>query len=160
MKICKLYDCTKAANKCKQCEYQEVCDYPWVMALWDRNSKLLSPNMPGFVKDMLKNEQLISCTGEADFCVFTVPKNKDYVTINDICVGESLRGKGTAKAIINFLMEKYDRDALTKCIKDSSAEAFWKHNAVKLYEHPSTKSTVCVYRIKNENKKLYKEELF
>lgn len=160
MKVCKLYDCKPAENKCQNCQYSKECDYPWVMKLWDKNSKLLSPNMPGWIKDELRNEQIITYSGYGDFCVFTVPKKYDYVTVNDICVDESVRKQGIAKKLITYLMETYDRDALTKCIKDSSAEEFWKHNAVKLYEHPSTKSTICVYRIKNENKKLYKEELF
>lgn len=160
MRYCNIEDCSKSNNKCKECEFSATCDYPWVAEIWKKNSDLLTPLMPGWVKPEFKNNHIMSITGKYDFCIFNVPKKADYVTIQDICIDESARGQGISKQIINYLMTNFDRDIITKCVKDSSAESFWSHVGEKISEEPSKQRYVCVYRIINKNKKAYKEELF
>lgn len=160
MKYCKIEDCTKANNKCSECEFSSSCDYPWVAAIWKNNSDLLTPLMPGWVKPNFRENKIISLTGDSDFCIFNVPKKADYVTIQDICVDESARGKGISKQLIAELMQLYDRDVLVKCVKDSSAEGFWAHLGEKIGEEPSKKRVVSIYRVENKHKQFKKEELF
>ena len=57
-------------------------------------------------------------------------------------------------------METYDRDIIAKCIKGSSADKFWSHIGEKLGEEPSKKTTLCIYRVINNNKSYSKVELF
>lgn len=160
MKYCQIQDCSQANNKCQQCFFLDSCDYPWVAAIWKKNSDLLTPLMPGWVKPEFKNKKIITITEASDFCIFNIPKNKDYVTIQDICVDEAARGQGISKQILTFLMSTYDRDILAKCVKDSSAESFWSHLGEKVSEEPSKQRTVCTYKVANTNKKIKKMELF
>lgn len=160
MKYCKIEDCTKANNNCNECSFSDSCDYPWVAAIWKKNSELLTPLMPGWVKPEFKAGKIISITGTSDFCIFNIPKKGDTITIQDICVDESMRGQGISKQILQELMVMYDRDIITKCVKDSSAEGFWSHIGKKIREEPSKKRTVCVYKVDNTNKQLRKQELF
>ena len=88
-------------------------------------------------------------------------KKKDTVTINDIAVDEEARGQGLSKQLIYGIMELSDKDVFAKCIKDSSAESFWKHlGAEKLGEEQSKKTIVCSYILRNKNKKQDKEDLW
>lgn len=96
-----------------------------------------------------------------DFCVFSTPKTKDYVVINDIAVGEECRGQGVSRRLIEGLMEEFDKDIFAKCIKGSTAESFWIHmGGIKLGEEQSKKTVVCSYLVKYNNKKQNKEELW
>lgn len=160
MRTCKIADCTSANNNCKDCNYKDSCDFPWVSDIWKKNQALLTPLMPGWVKPIFRENKIITITGTSDFCIFNVPKKSDTITIQDICIDESARGMGLSKEILNSLMSYYDRDILTKCVKDSTAEAFWSHIGEKISEEPSKQRTVCVYRVINPNKKQYKEVLF
>lgn len=152
--------CVACNNKCQECEVNTTCDFPWVSAIWKKNSKLLTPLMPGWVKPEFKNKHIVSVSGKYDWCIFNVPKKSDTITIQDICVDEEGRGQGLSKKIINGLMEEYDRDIIAKCIKGSSADSFWSHIGTKLYEEPSKQTTLCVYRVKNTNKKIDKQDLW
>lgn len=148
-----------ADNKCDSCPNKEACDWPWVLRLWNKTPNL-SPCLPSWVKPDMRAGKMVTIT-KNDFCVFSVPKTKDYIVINDIAVDESQRGKGIAKQLIYGLMEEYDKDVFAKCIKDSTAEAFWKHlGAEKLGEEQSKKTVVCSYILRYNNKKQNKEELW
>ena len=160
MIYCNLEDCTLASNKCNLCEFNNTCDYPWVAELWKKNSNLLTPLIPGWVKPEFKKHKIISITGNLDFCIFNVPKTKNYITIQDICVDNTLRGSGIAKQLFSYLMETYDRDILAKCIKGSTADSFWDHVGEKIGEEPSKQSILCIYKITNKHKKYIKKELF
>ena len=160
MRICKVCDCSVAKNKCKECPYIAECDYVWVSEIWKKNAKLLTPLNPMYVKPMFRDNHIITVTGEHDFCIFNVPKRTDTITIQDICVDEGARGQGVSKKLLNGLMEKYDRDIIAKCIKGSSADSFWSHLGTKIGEEPSKQTTLCIYRVKNNNKKFDKIELF
>lgn len=104
---------------------------------------------------------MVTITGKYDFCVFNNSKKKEALTINDIAVDEEARGQGLSKKLIYGLMEEYDKDIFAKCIKDSTAESFWKHlGAEKIGEEQSKKTIVCSYVLKNKNKKQNKEELW
>ena len=159
MRVCKIKDCP-SDNKCATCPYNDECDYVWVSNIWKKNSKLLTPLNPGWVKPDFRAGHIITESGKFDFCIFNNPKNKDTITIQDICVDEQGRGQGIAKKLLNDLMEKFDKDIIAKCIKGTSAESFWKHIGEKLYEEPSKQSILCVYKVKNKNKKQSKIELF
>ena len=157
---CVLCDCTEANNKCKECKYAEECDFPWVAELWKQNSEFLTPLMPGWVKPEFTNGKMITTgTGES-WCIFNASKRKGTVTIQDICVGEKSRGKGASREILNYLMTTYDQDIIAKCVKGSSAEDFWSHLGTKIGEEPSKKRDVCVYLVKNPNKRIKKVDLF
>lgn len=159
-KVCKVYDCTEAENKCENCKFKDECDYVWISQIWKKNAKLLTPLIPAWVKPDIKAGHIITVTGEYDFCIFNVPKRTDTITIQDICVDEGARGQGVSKKLLNGLMEKYDRDIIAKCIKGSSADSFWSHLGTKIGEEPSKQTTLCIYRVKNINKKFDKIELF
>ena len=158
LKRCVCLECPQD-NKCDNCPHKDQCDWPWISKLWNKTPNL-SPCMPGWVKPDIRLGKMVTVTGN-DFCVFSVPKTKDYIVINDIAVGEECRGQGISKKLIYGLMEEYDKDAFAKCIKDSSAESFWKHiGAEKLGEEQSKKTIVCSYILKYNNKKQNKEELW
>ena len=57
-------------------------------------------------------------------------------------------------------MQKYDRDIIAKCVKNSSAEAFWSHVGEKIGEEPSKQRSLCIYKVVNKDKKMTKMELF
>ena len=154
--VCK--DCP-SDNKCDNCPFKAECDWPWISKLWNKTPNL-SPCMPSWVKADMRVGKIVTIT-KNDFCVFNTPKTKDFVVVNDIAVGEECRGQGIAKRLISGLMEEYDKDIFAKCIKDSSAEAFWKHiGAEKLGEEQSKKTIVCSYILRYNNKKQNKEELW
>lgn len=181
-KICKIIgdrsECEEIKQKCESCPYNRDCDYVWIYTLWAAENKkfgkdsLLGPAMPIFIKNDLRANHIISFTGKYDFCCFNVPKTKDVVVIGDIYVDEAARGQGLSKQIINYLMETYDRDIFAKCVRGSSAEAFWSHvgiqinanidnlNAKDMYEHREGKRDLGWYRVINTNKKAAKEELW
>lgn len=160
LNFCEIADCSKAANKCKECDYQTNCDFVWVSEIWKHNSELLTPLMPGWVKPEFTNHKIVSITKNSDFCIFNVPKNKEYITIQDICIDEKARGKGISKQLLNGLMEMYDRDIIAKCVKDSSAEQFWSHLGIKIDEEQSKKRIVCSYKVCNPNKKIIRSDLW
>ena len=160
LNFCKLCDCTEAANKCENCKYNTECDYPWVSKIWKKNAKFLTPLIPGWVKPSIKDKHMMTITGEYDFCIFNAPRRTDTITIQDICVDEGARGQGISKKILTTLMEEYDRDIIAKCIKGSSSDSFWNHQGEKIGEEPSKQTTLCIYRVKNPNKKFDKIELF
>ena len=99
-------------------------------------------------------------------------KSKDVVVIGDIYVDDDARGMGLSKKILNYLMETYDRDIFAKCVRGSSAEAFWSHvgyqadanidnpNAEDMYEHRPGKRDLGWYRVTNQNKRAIKEDLW
>lgn len=148
-----------ADNKCDNCPFKNDCDWPWISKLWNKTPNL-SPCLPSWIKPDMRLGKIVTIT-KNDFCVFSLPKKKDYIVINDIAVGEECRGKGVSKKLIFGLMEKYDKDVFAKCIKDSSAESFWKYiGGIKLDEEQSKKTIVCSYILKNNNKKQNKEELW
>ena len=159
MRICQIKECPPD-NKCETCPHKTTCDYYWVGKIWAKNDKLLTTFNPIWAKPTFKAGQIMTITNEHDFCIFNNQKNKDAVTIYDICVDEKARGKGIAKQIINELMEKFDKDIICKCIKGTSAESFWSHIGEKLYEEPGKQVTLCIYKVVNKNKKLYKVDLF
>lgn len=160
MKYCKVYDCSKAENKCQNCEFKDICDFVWISEIWKKNSSLLTPLMPGWVKPEFKANHVITISGKYDFCIFNNPKKKDTITIQDICVAEEGRGQGLSKQLINNLMEAYDKDIIAKCVKGSSAESFWSHLGVKIGEEPSKQRSLSIYLVENKNKKFLKEDLF
>lgn len=160
MIYCDIGDCSLANNKCKECQYSDKCDYIWVSNIWKKNSELLTPLMPGWVKPVFKNKKIISFTGNQDFCIFNISKKTGLITIQDICVAQEARGNGICKNILNYLMLTYDTDIIAKCVKDSSAESFWSHVGKKLTEEQSKQRVVCTYLVENKDKKIKKMELF
>lgn len=160
MRFCNVCDCTDAKNDCKTCKYKDECDYVWVTEIWKKNQKLLTPLNPGWVKPDFKNNHVVTVSGKYDFCVFNVPKKTETITINDICVDEAGRGQGLSKKLIYGLMEKYDRDIIAKCVKDSSAEDFWSHIGEKIAEEPGKQRPLSVYKVRNEKMSMRKQELF
>lgn len=159
MRVCEVYNCPEN-NKCSECAYQDKCDYVWVTKIWKANSDLLTPLMPGWVKPDFRAGHFVTESGKYDFCAFNVPKKSDTITIQDICVAEEGRGQGLSKKLLTGLMEMYDRDIIAKCVKDSSAESFWAHIGEKIGEEKSKQRMLCIYIVKNNNKRQYKEELF
>ena len=160
MITCEIKDCSIAKNKCKECPFSSECDYVWIGEIWKKNAKNLTPFNPMYVKPLFRDKHVITITGEYDFCIFNVPKRTDTITIQDICVDEGARGQGISKKILSALMEEYDRDIIAKCIKGSSSDSFWSHQGEKIGEEPSKQTTLCIYRVKNPNKKFDKIELF
>lgn len=160
MIYCSIEDCSEANNKCTECRYRENCDYIWVSDIWKKNSDLLTPLIPGWVKPVFRTNHIITITKQHDFCIFNVPKRTDTITIQDICVDEHARGQGISRKILQDLMNTYDRDIIAKCVKDSSAESFWSHIGEKIGEEPSKQRTLSVYKVHNLNKKQNKLELF
>lgn len=159
MRLCKVEACPED-NKCELCPNKGTCDYPWISAIWKKNSKLLTPLNPGWVKPDFRAGHVVTESGKYDFCIFNNPKNKDTITIQDICVDEAGRGQGLSKKLLLNLMETYDKDILAKCIKGTSAESFWSHIGQKLYEEPSKQCILCIYRVTNPYKKQQKVNLF
>lgn len=171
-------ECEDARRKCSECPHKDICDYFWISELWTKENKLngkdtlLGPLMPAFVKPDFRAGHVLTMTGKWDFCCFNVPKTKDVVVIGDIYVDDAARGMGLSKKILNYLMETYDRDIFAKCVRDSSAEAFWSHvgyqvdanidnpNAEDMYEHRPGKRDLGWYRVTNQNKKAVKEDLW
>ena len=86
MKVCKIpvprSECEDLRQKCIECKYKDSCDYYWISNLWAAENKefgkdsLLGPLNPGFVKPDIRNNHIISVTGNLDFCCFNVPKTK------------------------------------------------------------------------------------
>ena len=159
MRFCKVAECP-SDNKCSNCPHNKECDYVWVSEIWKENSSLLTPLIPGWVKPEFRSNHIVTITGEYDFCIFNNPKRKDTITIQDICVSDKARHQGISKKILKGLMEKFDKDIIAKCIKGSSAESFWSHIGEKIGEEPSKQSTLCIYLVKNTNKKQEKLDLF
>ena len=182
VKICKIpvdrTECEDARKKCSECVYNSECDYYWIAKLWESENKkfgkdtLLGPLNPGFVKPDVRNNHVISITGQYDFCCFNVPKRKDYIVIGDIYVDEQARGQRISKQILDYLMTTYDRDIFAKCVRGTSAEQFWQHvgeqvdaNPDKpighsLYEQRPGKRDLGWYVVKNKNKQIEKVDLF
>ena len=163
LKICNAgtaEDCISCNNKCQECRHFAECDYPWISEIWKKNSKLLTPLIPGWVKPTFREGKIVSYTGKYDFCIFNAPKRKDTITIQDICISEEGRGQGIARKLLTELMNMYDRDIVAKCIKGSSADSFWSHLGVKIGEEPSKQSTLCIYQVDNPNKKQVKFSLW
>lgn len=160
MIYCEIKDCSESNNKCINCRYKDCCDFVWVSNIWKKNSELLTPLMPGWVKPEFRNNHIITITRKYDFCIFNVPKKSDTITIQDICVDSECRGKGISKQILETLMNTYDRDIIAKCVKGTSADSFWSHIGEKIGEEPGKKRILCVYKVYNTNKKIRKTELF
>lgn len=124
------------------------------------------------LKPDFRSNHVLTLTGKYDFCVFNIPKTKNIIVINDIYVDEKARGYGLSKKILNYLMERYDRDIFAKCVRGTSAESFWAHigeqqdaNCDKLiqhdkYEHRKGKRDLAHYKVENKNKKTIKQSLF
>ena len=85
-----------------------------------------------WTKPDMRANKIISITGKYDFCCFNAPKNKDVVVIGDIYVDDAARGQGLSKKLIQYLMKTYDKDVFAKCVKGTSAEAFWSHVGVQI----------------------------
>ena len=160
MRLCKVADCADAKNECSQCKYRESCDFWWVSEVWKKNSNLLTPLIPAWVKESFRNNHVVTESGKYDFCIFNAPKRTDTVTIQDICVDEAGRGQGLSKKLIFGLMEKYDRDLIAKCVKGTSAEAFWSHLGEKIGEEPSKQRDLCIYKVLNPKISARKIDLF
>ena len=185
--ICKIplgyNECERKSAKCELCSHKDKCDYYWVSKLWDNENKkrgsdtLLGVCLPIVVKSSMRQGYIISITGKYDFCMFNVPMRpgtkNDYVVISDIYVSDDARGKSISKKILKYLMEKYDRDIFAKCVRNTSAEQFWKHVGKQidansdsvdpnhsLYEQKPGKRDLGWYVVENKNKKNIKEQLF
>ena len=168
----------KRITHCIDCPYHEKCDYYWVSELWLAENKkygknsLLGPCVSSFLKPDFRANHVLTFTGQYDFCCFNIPRSKDYIIIGDIYVDEKARGQGLSKKILNYLMEKYDKDIFAKCVKGTSAEDFWSHVghqinanmdnifATDMYEHRPGKRDLGWYIVENKNKKAVKEDLF
>ena len=179
-RICKIpvsrIDCEDARRKCCECPFKDNCDTVWIEALWvaenklNKKDSLLGPYNPSFFKPDMRAGHVLTFTGKYDFCCFNVPKTKDVVVIGDIYVDDAARGQGLSRKIINYLMETYDRDIFAKCVRGSSAEAFWSHVGTQvdanfgmgpdMYEHRPGKRDLGWYKVENKNKKFEKEQLF
>ena len=171
-------ECEDKKHKCADCPFKETCDYYWVCGLWENENKvmgkdsLLGPADPRSLKPDMRKGHFITITGKYDFCRFNVSKRKDMIVIYDIFVDEKARGQGLSKKLLQYLMQKYDRDIIAKCVKDTSAESFWQHvgkqldaNAGKpqphdFYEHRDGKRDLGWYIVENKNKKVDKEDLW
>lgn len=171
-------ECEDLRLKCSECPNKDNCDTLWISELWTKENKLngknslLGPYNPSFFKPDMRAGHVLTMTGKYDFCCFNVPKTKDVIVIGDIYVDDEARGLGLSKKIINYLMEKYDRDIFAKCVRGSSAESFWAHigqqvnanidnpNAEDMYEHREGKRDLGWYRVENKNKQAVKEDLW
>lgn len=171
-------DCEDKRIKCIDCIHKDQCDYFWISQLWEKENKLLGkdsllgPLNPAFVKPDVRANKVISVTGQYDFCCFNVPKSKDVIVISDIYVDEKVRGQHISSQLLQYLMEKYDRDIFAKCVRGTSAEQYWAHIGEQLdanvdnvlindkYEHRSGKRDLSWYLVKNKNKKQDKLILF
>ena len=176
--------CERISKKCESCEYKDKCDYYWVADIWEKDNKKQGDNitlgvcLPIIVKKNMRAGFIISVTGKYDFCMFNIPvrsnsAKNNYVIISDIFVSEEVRGQHLAKKLLTYLMETYDRDIFAKCVKDSSAEKFWKHVGKQidansdsinpnhsLYEQRPGKRDLGWYVVENKNKRNIKQELF
>lgn len=171
-------ECEDRKMNCDDCSYKDVCDYCWIMKLWQNENKvmgkdsLLGPADPRIIKPDLRKGNCITITGKYDFCFFNVSKRKDIITIYDIYVDEAARGQGISKKLLKYLMQKYDRDIFAKCVRGTTAEDFWRHVGVQVdanagdphphdfYEHRPGKRDLGWYLVENKNKKAAKEELW
>lgn len=131
--------------------------------------------MPQWEKPDMRHDRFITVgDGKDNFCKCAYSPQKDQITIYDIFVSESARGKGITKQLFNYLFETYDTDIVAKCIKGTSAEDFWSHVGVQiqagrnarvgdLYEHPigkngEPKKELGWYKVINPNRKHIKKE--
>lgn len=171
-------DCEDARRKCSECPHASICDCAWISELWTKENKLngkdtlLGPYNPSFIKPDFRAGHVMTMTGKYDFCCFNVPKTKDVVVIGDIYVDDAARGLGLSRRILNYLMETYDRDIFAKCVRGSSAEAFWSHVGYQLdandnksefddmYEHRAGKRDLGWYKVDNKNKKQERIDLW
>ena len=171
-------DCEEKKYKCKECPHRANCDYAWIIDLWETENKvmgkdtLLGPADPRSLKPDMRKHHFITISGKYDFCRFNVSKKKDMIVIYDIYVDERARGQGLSRKLLNYLMEKYDRDIFAKCVRGTSAEDFWRHigkqvdaNQGKpephdMYEHREGKRDLGWYIVENKNKRSVKEELW
>ena len=181
-RICKIpvprSECEDLRIQCDNCKNNQICDYYWVSKLWIKENKingkdtLLGPFNPSFIKPDFRANHVLTLTGKYDFCCFNVPKSKDVVIIGDIYVDDEARGNGLSKKILEYLMITYDRDIFAKCVRNSSAESFWKHvgnqidanidnpNIRDMYEHRAGKRDLGWYRVTNCSKKEDKLDLW
>jgi len=171
-------NCEEKKYKCKECPHKTNCDYAWIIALWDNENKLmgkdslLGPADPRSLKPDMRKQHFITISGKYDFCRFNAPKKKEVIVIYDIYVDDKARGQGLSKKLLNYLMNKYDRDIIAKCVRDTSAETFWAHMGKQLdanagrpqphdfYEHRGGKRDLSWYVVENKNKKVDKEDLW
>lgn len=186
IRVCKIpvprEECEDARRKCSECPYKDNCDGYWIGELWSNDEKtgkesLLGPFMPQWEKPDMRFNRFITCgEGKDNFCKCSYSKQKQQVTIYDIFVADSARGKGITKKIFEYLFETYDSDIVAKCIRGTTAEDFWSHVGVQiqagrntspddLYEHPVSKNgepkkELGWYRVVNPNKKQVLEELW
>lgn len=127
-------ECEDKRRKCSECPYNSQCDCYWVGELWQAENKkfkkdsLLGPYNPAFVKpDFRAGHVLTVGDGKDNFCCFNNPVSKSRVTIGDIYVDDSARGKGISKKIISWLINMSGKGIFAKCVRGTSAEAFWSH---------------------------------
>ena len=64
MRLCTICDCTEAQNKCKECKYKDECDYFWVSKVWQKNSNLLTPLIPGWAKPSFREGHVVTESGK------------------------------------------------------------------------------------------------
>ena len=173
-----LKKCGKEKDSCWKCPLKRNCDYFWLYRLWTKytikagKNSLLGPCLPAIVKANIRNNRIITITGQKDFCMFGVSLKSNYVTILDIYVADELRGKKIATKLISYLMETYDRDIFAKCVAGTSAEEFWKHVGKQIdansdspmehswYEKRPGRRDLGWYVVENKHKKQNKVELF
>ncbi|MCK9470267.1 MAG: GNAT family N-acetyltransferase [Bacilli bacterium] len=171
-------ECELKKCKCTECDHKPGCDYGWIIELWENENKvmgkdsLLGPADPRMIKPDMRKGHFITITGKYDFCRFNVSRKKDLIIIYDIYVDEKGRGQGLSRKLLQYLMDKYDRDIFAKCVRGTSAEDFWRHIGKQLdanlgkpephdmYEHRDGKRDLGWYLVENKNKKTTKEELW
>lgn len=131
-------------------EYAKPFDFDIIYKIYGKNTDLLGPPFPAAIREaLLKNEILKVVENDTlvGFCNFHKLKDDSQVTVYEICVDDTARGKGYGRLMINFLYEKYKTPIVAKCVKSSTAEVFWSKVGKLLRYEAGKKRELAVYQV-------------
>lgn len=131
-------------------DYAKPFDFDIIYKIYGKNTDLLGPPFPAAIREaLLKNEVLkvIDNNVLVGFCNFHKLKDDSQVTVYEICVDESARGKGYGKEMVQYLYDKFKIPIVAKCVKDSTAEAFWKKVGILKRYEKGKKRELAVYQV-------------
>ena len=161
IKLCQLMDCNDAQNKCEQCQFSSVCDYPWILTLWKSQQTYLSPPMPIIIKAGIKEQRMFTLD-KTEFLLTSYSKKQDKMVVQDIAVSEQLKGQHRAENLIYGALNYYDCDGKAKCIEsnESGNKFFTRIGEYIDQEILRTGTIMNIYKIYNPQKVKYKKELW
>lgn len=150
--------------KCKDCPKKETgeCDFPWLY--YEAGSAkfvdFLGIISPVAMKISIKNNRMIVVGDNEGFCEFTLSsKPTPHITVSHIAVMPEARGKGYAKAMLDYLCQLNPGvDIIATCKEHWDSNKFWSSVAELEYKKQSRTGTdLCTYRYKNIYKSCKKQ---